>query len=1471
LGSQVRVLCRGAARQVGAAVAVALVVLAVAAPAPQAALSPAPYLDPAYNTALWNEVLNTGWPSGYPSSTYITATYGISEAAATEPYLGRFAADVGGITVPSSGSYSAGWKIVRSADTQWLQVSGDVGSGVTSTNVRGEAWCVYGGTCYGAGAGYGSAYGTNGRDLILGVGITGCTLFNMGVGGFVAQFTDGGFDRSTPASYIACNDAVNAAFNGVGGGGAKLQVSAATCNGTAGAYFGSHWTAGAGGTCSIHVWHGAESGLIHSLPVPYTNQSVNAVTTWTTPSQSTGLANARPAITSAECGVQNEYNGSLDPTNWAAPDSASCGGPIAAPVSQTYGPTSCGSQHEPYGFATIAVNTSCGSGEPVDMATGSFYTGSVDVSLPGIGVPFVFTRSYNSADPTSGPLGPGWTDSLNWTATVGTGGDVTLRSGTGQQLHFTDNSGTYAPDAGGRARLTASGGGYTLVTHDETSYVFNSSGQLTGETDRNGQGLALAYDGSGDLASVTGSGRTVTLTSSGGLLTGISLPDGRSVSYGYTGGRLTSFTDLRGNTISYTYDSGGRLATIVDQNGHTVVSNTYDPSTGRVSGQTDARGHASSYGWNPSTGTATYTDANGHTWSQAYVNNTLRSETDPLGHTVTYSYNGDLNLTAVKDPRGNTTSMTWGINGNMLTRTAPAPLSYTESWVYDTKNDVTGYTDGRGHTTTYGFDTAGNLTSATLPNPTGSGVGPETTFGRNPTTGLVTSITDPRGKQTTFGYDSAGDLTSVTTPLGHETTYGYDSAGRMTSKVDPRGNVTGANPADYTWTYGYDAANHPTTVTDPLGDQTQWSYDPVGNLKKFTDANSNATSYAYDNANNLTIVTAPDTTTTTYAYDNNGNLTSKIDANNHTTTYAYDNANRLSSIVKPGGETWTYTYDADNSLATMVDGNGNATHSGGTTTYGYDALDRLTSIGYSGTATPNVTYSYDGDGNRTQMTDGAGTATYNYDNDNRLTTVARGSQTFGYGYDANSNLTSETYPDSTAITYSYTDDEQLASVASGGNTTSYSYDPAGNLLTTTLPSGNGYTQTRTYDKAGRLTDLSNANSSATLSAFAYSLDPVGKPTEVDQTGATSSTTTYGYDTLNRLTSATVGGATTSWTYDGVGNRLTQTTPSGTTNYTYNTDDELTAAGTTSYSYDANGNQTAVGSNPFTYDLANRLVSTSVGSTTTSYSFDGDGNRLTSNDGTSTTNYLWDPLAPIPQLDVEQNGSGTDLRSYLYGAGLVSMTTGGSTYYYHSDGLGSIANVTDSNGSPQWTYSYDAWGDPTATQDASAAPTNLIQFVAGYADPTGLELFGARQYDSTTGRFLTTDPANLATGSTYAYVDDQPTSATDPTGFGLLHWIKTNIFQPYLNYVNAGVHAVECVARTVAPAFTDFGTIASEFILAESACYIAGVILAPETGGAALVGAAVVCGVAGVIEIQEIRKHLEHQGDPFAPANPALRR
>ena len=85
------------------------------------------------------------------------------------------------------------------------------------------------------------------------------------------------------------------------------------------------------------------------------------------------------------------------------------------PPEQCFGPSAFG------GSSTHGVKPCRSEAEPVNTYTGSYYTAHTDARLGGIGLPFSFTRSYNSADTTSGPLGPGWSHSYNLYLVIGAG------------------------------------------------------------------------------------------------------------------------------------------------------------------------------------------------------------------------------------------------------------------------------------------------------------------------------------------------------------------------------------------------------------------------------------------------------------------------------------------------------------------------------------------------------------------------------------------------------------------------------------------------------------------------------------------------------------------------------------------------------------------------------------------------------------------------------------------------------------------------------------------------------------------------------------------------------------------------------------------------------------------------------------------------------------------------------------------
>jgi RHS repeat-associated protein len=373
-------------------------------------------------------------------------------------------------------------------------------------------------------------------------------------------------------------------------------------------------------------------------------------------------------------------------------------------------------------------------------------------------------------------------------------------------------------------------------------------------------------------------------------------------------------------------------------------------------------------------------------------------------------------------------------------------------------------------------------------------------------------------------------------------------------------------------------------------------------------------------------------------------------------------------------------------------------------------------------------------------------------------------------------VTERTYPVSATATYSYDDDGRLASVSRGGATTGYGYDSAGNLTHTTLPAGNGFVETRSYDRAGRLSEVRNAKAGVTLSFADYVYDAAGNPTQMT---TTEGTTGSAYDALDRLTEACFAAGCADfvrYTYDPVGNRLTEARPAGTTTYSYNAGDQLTSraglGGSVGYTYDGNGNQTQAGTRTFVWDLANRLASTSESGSTIAYGYDGDGTRLQATTGGSTSSYLWDGNFGLPRLALERDGAGNPIRSYLYGNQLVSIDVGGSSFYYQRDGIGSTTNLTSANGTTQWTYSYEPYGlARTQTQNQPGAPDNPIRYTGESLDPSGPYQLHARQYNPADGRFLTLDPLPPALTNpyvaAYAYANNRPTTLVDPSGKGAI--------------------------------------------------------------------------------------------------------
>jgi RHS repeat-associated protein len=1017
--------------------------------------------------------------------------------------------------------------------------------------------------------------------------------------------------------------------------------------------------------------------------------------------------------------------------NWSSPTSP-------PPPATTLGPAS-------------PVNPVGMTKEPVNTATGDYYSSATDLSVPGRGPSFTFTRSYNSQDSYSGPMGAGWTHSYNIFLTVDGSGNVAIKQADGHTDYYASaTGGAYIAQTNGLFNtLVKNGdGSFTLTFKSQTMFNFSSAGALLTIVDRNGNTQTLAYNGSGGLASVTDpSGRVFAFAYDGSRrMISLADPAGRSLQYTYdSSGNLASFQDALGNKTQYGYDTGHHMTSATDPRGNVYMQNVYGSSNpSRVILQTNARGFQTSFAYNtPALGTTTITDPSGNATQNVYDSGQrLVAIVNAQGGATSYNYYSNNLTQTMTNALGNTPSYTYDNNGNLLTSTDAN--GNTTTFVYDALNNLLKTTDPLNRQTVFTYDAKGNL--LTVQDAAGG-----ITTNTYDSSGLLLSTQNARGFTTSFQYDAYGNRTQTTDALGGATRTTYDLVGHP---------LTIKNALGKTWTRTYDADDRLLTSADPLGGQTSYTYDANGNRTQVTDANGRATAYAYDVNNNLVQVTDAAKGVTAYAYNGNDDRTAITDANGHVTTLAYDSLRRLQSRTDPLGRAQTYAYDAVGNLASTIDGNGK------TNTYAYDALNRRVGAALSDGKT--LSYTYDAAGNRLTMVDWRGTTVYAYDALNRVTSVTQsGASPMGYGYDAVGNRTSITYPDGKVVQYQYDALNRLAQTTDwSSQITTSGYDAAGNLISTSYP--NGTSTAYAFDGAGRLVNVTNRSGAQVNSAYTYVLDKVGNRTEL--ASYNEGVQRYGYDPLYRLTEwISPSRQMVRYAYDAVGNRTSMTAPTGATSYTYDAADELQTAGTTTFSYDGNGNQvsktTAGTTLAYGWDALNRLISVTGGSVNTQYQYDGDGNRVSQQTGAGTYAYVNETATLLPVV-VNENGPDGNI-SYAYGASLISASATGLQSFYQTDGLGSVVSVTDATAAQKASYVYEPWGSVIGGSDLLGTK-NKFKFTGEAVDPgTGLVFLRARYYDSSIGRFLSRDPAGRAQSASkvaaYEYAANDPRRFIDPFG------------------------------------------------------------------------------------------------------------
>jgi len=263
---------------------------------------------------------------------------------------------------------------------------------------------------------------------------------------------------------------------------------------------------------------------------------------------------------------------------------------------------------------------------------------------------------------------------------------------------------------------------------------------------------------------------------------------------------------------------------------------------------------------------------------------------------------------------------------------------------------------------------------------------------------------------------------------------------------------------------------------------------------------------------------------------------------------------------------------------------------------------------------------------------------------------------------------------------------------------------------------------------------------------------------------------YTYDALNRIASATTpntdctvlpSGITKNWgeafTIDPWGNltNLTVTKCSAESlNVVALNNNRLSGFG-----YDAAGNMNSNGGATYTYDAEGRLATTAG----VTYTYNGDGERVKKSNGT-----LYWGTGPMLESDL----SGNFQREFIFAGGKRVARrdiSGGAVYYYFTDHLGSSDVVTNSSGAIQNESDYFPYGGERVYSQTLASQN--YKFTGKERDTeSGLDMFGARYYGSSLGRFMTPDPllnsghpSNPQSWNRYAYVFNNPLRNTDPSG------------------------------------------------------------------------------------------------------------
>ena len=782
---------------------------------------------------------------------------------------------------------------------------------------------------------------------------------------------------------------------------------------------------------------------------------------------------------------------------------------------------------------------------------------------------------------------------------------------------------------------------------------------------------------------------------------------------------------------------------------------------------------------------------------------------------TTYAYDTVGRLTSVTLPDGGVESTAY----DGLTTTLTNALTQTSVRVENALGELVSATDNLAGVTTYSYDPFGNLTETDA-----AGVVTTMTYDVR---GLKLTMDDPDMGDWSYDYNALGELTSQTDAKLQVTAMAYDVLGRMVSRTDDFGTLDAVTT---TWTYDtaamgigkiasvsaphdsyaesmtYDSLGRPSVASvsiDSTTYDTQTLYDTAGRADTLIYPSGFKVKSVFTSRGHLAEVTDDLATTTYWQADTvnaEGQVTAETLGNGVTTTRVYDPAtSRIDSITTVKGPTFiqdlAFDFDTLGNLTARRD-----LRQSREELFTYDGLNRFTSstlTNMGGSPQPQTLLEahFDSDAEGFVYADdifGSNSYSWYYadgDWQNGALTVSLGNINGLDRFDMSGGWTkSFTVLEemTVSLSFAYSMDFAANYESDEYSQVLLSFDGGTAVEVARLTGDGNGGGNQTTGQQTHVADL------GTLQPGTYSISIGGynnKKTESDEW------TDITLDDVVVTGTPTSGGTlqtlnTTTYTYDSLGN-ITNKSDVGM--YTYGNGQPgqpgphaVVSAGGNTYTYDANGSMIAGAGKTTTWTAFNKpeKIVASVNDETF-FVYGPSRARFKQNikKGGLITNvtYVGSHFEKKTRL-----GEDDELVHYIRAGATVAIytefrdsqntVTSSKTRYLHRDHLGSVESITDEAGVASEYLSYDPHGKRRLTDWQAGTPATPAETPRGFTghehlDAVGLVHMNGRVYDPTLGRFLSADPfvqfpETTQSFNRYTYVNNNPLSYTDPSGFGI---------------------------------------------------------------------------------------------------------